>query len=58
MEHYICNGGCGGVSDTPGTCQATDCSRHDQPLEECHCTDGEHDEKTAEEGAVPHEEMQ
>jgi len=38
---YKCEGTCGGVSDTPGTCQAEDCthygkslSKHDQ-CEDC-----------------------
>ena len=40
--HYICTGECGGVADKQGTCQATDCSKHGQPLQECHCEDGMH----------------
>ncbi len=42
MLHYICNGGCKGVSDVPGTCQAQECSNHGKQLEECNCTDGKH----------------
>jgi hypothetical protein len=42
MNHYICTGGCHGVSETPGTCQAQDCAKHEQPLVECSCTDGQH----------------
>ena len=48
MTHYICTGGCHGVSDTPGTCQATECAHHAQPLEECHCEDGHHEEEASE----------
>tara|TARA_Y100000310_G_C20663899_1_gene806371 strand:- start:1774 stop:1911 length:138 start_codon:yes stop_codon:yes gene_type:complete len=40
--HYICNGECGGVSETPGVCQAEKCSKHNHPLKECECTDGKH----------------
>lgn len=42
MVHYICTGGCKGVSDDPGTCRADDCPKHGQPLTPCHCEDGEH----------------
>lgn len=41
-EHYICTGGCEGVSPVPGTCQATECEKHGKPLELCLCEDGEH----------------
>lgn len=37
MTHYICTGGCGGVSEKPGVCQATDCPLHDKPLVQCGC---------------------
>jgi len=46
-KHYVCTGGCGGVSDEPGTCQAENCKKHNQPLNECHCEDGEHGEAFA-----------
>jgi len=42
MLHYICKGGCKGVSDKPGVCQAEDCSNHKHQLEECVCEDGKH----------------
>ncbi len=42
MKHYICTGTCEGVAETPGTCQASDCNRYDQPLKECGCEDGLH----------------
>ena len=42
MEHYICTGGCKGVSNNPGTCQAADCPKHEHPLEKCDCADGKH----------------
>ena len=29
---YVCTGGCGGVSDVAGVCQATTCAKHGQPL--------------------------
>ena len=47
MPHYICTGGCEGVSDTPGVCQADDCSKHKHPLQECSCTDDKHTEVMA-----------
>ena len=40
--HYICKGGCGGVSEIPGACQAADCADYQKPLGECGCTDGLH----------------
>ncbi|MEI8129945.1 MAG: hypothetical protein WCG55_00365 [bacterium] len=47
-EHYICTGGCKGISLTPGTCQAESCAKHGQPLEACHCQSEGHDEKSHE----------
>ena len=41
-KHYICTGGCGGVSETTGVCQAEDCPDHGKPLKECGCSDGKH----------------
>lgn len=41
-KHYICLGGCKGVSPVPGTCQAEDCANHQHELVECNCTDGMH----------------
>lgn len=40
--HYICTGGCKGVSDKPGTCQATTCAKHNHALQPCECADGKH----------------
>jgi len=45
MTHYICTGTCKGVSDTPGTCQAENCPKHNKILESCDCTDGQHEGK-------------
>jgi hypothetical protein len=44
MPHYVCTGGCGGVSDTPGNCDAESCSLFGRPLKECNCTNGNHEE--------------
>jgi coenzyme F420-reducing hydrogenase gamma subunit len=44
MKHYICTGGCMGVSEKPGTCQALTCPKHGLPLIECDCNDGKHKE--------------
>ncbi len=43
-KHYICLGGCRGVSKVPGVCQAPDCASHDHKLVECKCTDGLHND--------------
>jgi len=40
--HYICTGGCKGVSQTPGVCQTDGCPKHEHPLEECDCVDSKH----------------
>lgn len=41
-QHYICLGGCKGVSENPGICQASGCENHNQELVECPCSDGSH----------------
>ena len=43
-KHYICLGGCRGVSEHPGVCQAPDCEKHSHELVECTCTDGLHND--------------
>ena len=43
-KHYVCKGGCKGVSENPGVCQATDCSLHNHELVECTCADGRHND--------------
>lgn len=42
MEHYICPGTCGTVSDEQHTCQNLQCPRYGQMLELCTCTDDRH----------------
>jgi len=42
MSHFVCTGECNGVSETPGTCQAENCSFYGVPLKECSCDDGQH----------------
>ena len=44
MTHYICTGGCNGLADKSGVCQAQDCAKYNQPLIECNCEDGKHEE--------------
>jgi hypothetical protein len=44
MAHYVCTGGCGEVSDYPGTCDAKNCIKYHLPLTLCHCEDGMHRE--------------
>ena len=41
-EHYVCTGGCKGVSETPGVCQASGCTKHNQELIVCDCGDDLH----------------
>ncbi|OGY67715.1 MAG: hypothetical protein A3H63_01295 [Candidatus Harrisonbacteria bacterium RIFCSPLOWO2_02_FULL_45_10c] len=41
-QHYICTGGCRGVSEVSGVCQAEDCSKAGEPLLPCDCQDGKH----------------
>lgn len=31
-KHFICTGGCKGVSDKPGVCQAKNCPKYGYPL--------------------------
>jgi hypothetical protein len=44
MPHYTCTGDCKGIAMQPGACQAGDCGKSGQPLTECNCTDGQHEE--------------
>jgi len=41
-EHYICLGGCRGVSKTPISCKTPDCVNIDHEFVKCYCTDGLH----------------
>ena len=43
MSHYICTGGCRGVGNEAGTCQATTCPLYGEELQGCDCQDGKHD---------------
>lgn len=52
MTHYICKGGCGGVSDEMGVCETEGCSNQWEVLEECVCVDGKHGMGAAEEALV------
>lgn len=42
MTHYICTGGCQGVAEHPGVCQASDCHDVGKDLQTCECEDGAH----------------
>ena len=42
-EHYICDGGCKGVSEKAGVCGAEDCPKFGHDLKECNCEDMQHD---------------
>ena len=50
MSHFICKGGCGGVSEIDGFCETDGCSNQWQPLEDCNCLDGKHFVKNDEVG--------
>ena len=41
-EHFVCTGGCKGVSLKPGTCQEKSCPNYGHPLEYCDCGKPEH----------------
>lgn len=41
-KHYICLGGCKGVSKVPGVCQVENCVNHNHNLVECNCVDALH----------------
>lgn len=41
-SHYICIGGCKGVSQSAGVCQDVECADFGQPLDPCDCHDGKH----------------
>lgn len=42
MSHFVCKGGCGGVSEIEGFCETDGCSNQWQSLENCDCQDGKH----------------
>ena len=45
VKHYVCDGGCKGVSiDDDTSCQAVDCPKHGQPLQSCTCNNSRHEE--------------
>lgn len=47
MSHYICTGGCGGVSEEAGVCQSEGCVKNSQPMTECNCSDSMHEGHTS-----------
>ncbi len=42
--HYVCIGGCQGVAEEKGVCQAPNCKDYHKDLKECDCEDGKHEE--------------
>jgi hypothetical protein len=42
MTHYVCDGGCGGSSDTATVCKTETCPKYQQPMKSCDCLDAEH----------------
>lgn len=41
-KHYVCQGGCGNVSDYAGTCNAEACKNETLPLVPCTCENDLH----------------
>lgn len=52
MSHFVCKGGCGGVSEFEGFCETDGCANQWQPLESCDCQDGKHYAKNDDAEAV------
>ena len=52
MSHFICTGGCGGSSETPGMCKAEECPFYAEEMQECNCEDGAHRTRGEEEGST------
>jgi len=46
MTHFVCKGGCGGVSESEGVCEAEGCVSQWELLEACDCTDNKHGENS------------
>lgn len=44
MQHYVCTGDCGLESPRAGMCDTDTCSKEGQPLVECSCEDGFHED--------------
>ncbi len=42
MKHFICEGGCKGVSENPVSCGANTCSKYNKALTECNCENTPH----------------
>lgn len=40
--HYVCRGGCGGVSGVPKACGTEGCTNYEVDMEVCSCTDDRH----------------
>ena len=52
-NHYVCTGGCNGVSEDPNAeCGAEDCAKCKHQLVACNCADGEHAEAYAAAGST------
>jgi hypothetical protein len=43
-KHYVCLGGCKGVSKIPGTCSDPRCPFHNKGLTECDCKNDKHND--------------
>lgn len=52
MSHYVCSE-CKGASSVPKVCETEGCTKKDQRLAECVCTDGQHTEANESPNATP-----
>lgn len=48
MQHFICEGECKGVSDTPTTCGSGICTKKGHEFMTCDCEDGLHGKEPVE----------
>lgn len=42
MEHYVCTGNCGGVSEIPTSCQTKNCTKYKKRYKKCYCYSKKH----------------
>lgn len=52
MEHHVCKGTCGHVSERAGMCGTDDCTHKGQPFEQCDCGDPSMHKKSENDGAA------
>jgi hypothetical protein len=42
MSHFVCTGECGGVSESPKSCEGENCTKKGNPMVECNCGSDDH----------------